>query len=668
MRKILVGLVILVVVAVGLLLIAPQFIPTEVYRKEVTERAEASLGRKLEINGDIKLRIIPRVQLVLEDVVLHNPNGFGVKDAAPFASLKTLRLTVNIWKLLDKELIIEEFELSEPHITLIETAKGKTNWEFKTAQAEEPAKTAEKSASSVPQIQLPELSIKDGRIDYLPADKQKHATLEQVQLSLRLPDMNESASVDISGVYNTLLPFHVKGDITSPAAWLAGKETSFALEIDALAKQTHISTKGKATPQNTGNPTIHADVNAEIASLKALGGALKQEILPTWNGNTKTTLRTKLAFEKEKLSLSDLALALDDIAVNGNASVTMGKKPSIRAELASAKELRLDSLFMKDEATAKGEAAHKEEVKGATGYSTDPLMADTSVLSSADADITLSAPAIHYEQFSIGAVKPHIVLKQGNLAITLPEFALYDGTAKATVQVSPAGKQALSLRLNSEIAKANVGSLLRAAQATDKLDGNGNLSLALSAQGGSVDGLVRGLNGTAALALQDGAIKGYNLVETMQSLKNIVGNIKALKKGDASALKATSTTTAKTDFSSLTATFNFANGIGTNNDLSMKAPLLNLTGTGTIDLPQQQLDYKLTPQVVASVEGQSRNTEAAALNFPVRVHGPFGNLSFTPDTSGLVQELLKDPKGATKAIENNVKDVRDGLKSILKGL
>lgn len=47
------------------------------------------------------------------------------------------------------------------------------------------------------------------------------------------------------------------------------------------------------------------------------------------------------------------------------------------------------------------------------------------------------------------------------------------------------------------------------------------------------------------------------------------------------------------------------------------------------------------------------------------MRGDFGNLSFTPDVAGIVQEALQDPEKLKKNIDNakeSIKDIKNAIK------
>ncbi len=81
----------------------------------------------------------------------------------------------------------------------------------------------------------------------------------------------------------------------------------------------------------------------------------------------------------------------------------------------------------------------------------------------------------------------------------------------------------------------------------------------------------------------------------------------------------------KTDFSEMSASFNIKNGVAHNDDLSIKAPILRITGSGDIDIGNETLNYVAKPTVVASLKGQGGNDldKLSGLTFPIKLTGSF---------------------------------------------
>ena len=127
----------------------------------------------------------------------------------------------------------------------------------------------------------------------------------------------------------------------------------------------------------------------------------------------------------------------------------------------------------------------------------------------------------------------------------------------------------------------------------------------------------RALNGTAKVALRDGAIKGMNIGEIVRKARSTLGGSQPAAEGETAAGN-----TQKTDFSELNASFAIKNGVAHNEDLEVKAPLFRLGGAGDINIVNSTLDYLAKASIVATSQGQGgkERDNLAGLTVPVQAH------------------------------------------------
>ena len=114
---------------------------------------------------------------------------------------------------------------------------------------------------------------------------------------------------------------------------------------------------------------------------------------------------------------------------------------------------------------------------------------------------------------------------------------------------------------------------------------------------------------------------------------------------------------ARTVYSGVTGSFTVTDGLLRNSDLAMTAPWGAITGAGEVDLGARRLDYLITPGVSARDDGSAR------VNVPVRVEGPWDDLSYRPDLEAMAnQELSEEIDALEDAAADAVRDVvRDSL-------
>ena len=159
---------------------------------------------------------------------------------------------------------------------------------------------------------------------------------------------------------------------------------------------------------------------------------------------------------------------------------------------------------------------------------------------------------------------------------------------------------------------------MRDALKQDLLDGRGDVALDVTAIGNTVSAIKQSLNGSAALNVKDGALKGINLAHSLR-------NAKAMVTGGARETEQAAAAGEKTDFSELSASFLIREGVAHNDDLLVKSPFLRLTGAGDINIAEGRLNYLAKATAVATSTGQGGKelADIRGLTLPVRASGPF---------------------------------------------
>src|SRR5690606_26445407 len=140
------------------------------------------------------------------------------------------------------------------------------------------------------------------------------------------------------------------------------------------------------------------------------------ELLPAHlPGKGTLDLTGDFSFAGDKLALSGLALSLDSIKLTGSASVDLdGERPAIVADLNAPGLFVLDDC-MPEEGDAP--AAAESPATGDAGWSTEPLMTDTSALRSVDAQLALSIGGLKADKVTLGAMAIEAALRNGTASI-----------------------------------------------------------------------------------------------------------------------------------------------------------------------------------------------------------------------------------------------------------
>ncbi|MEK6762904.1 MAG: AsmA family protein [Nitrospirota bacterium] len=121
--KIIIGLLIVVVLAIGSILALPFLIDLNRYQDQYKPLIEDALNRRVQLQ-DIRLTIWPRIGARVAGFTVLDDPAFG---SGPFASLASLEVGVKLMPLLSGQVEVEEIALRDPVITVIKNKNGVLN-------------------------------------------------------------------------------------------------------------------------------------------------------------------------------------------------------------------------------------------------------------------------------------------------------------------------------------------------------------------------------------------------------------------------------------------------------------------------------------------------------------------------------------------------------------
>lgn len=265
---------------------------------------------------------------------------------------------------------------------------------------------------------------------------------------------------------------------------------------------------------------------------------------------------------------------------------------------------------------------------------------DFSALKALNLTANILTKGVQVRDIKTGEATLRAKIDRGRLSADIIGASLYGG--KGDVSISIDANTAV-VEKRGTLKGVQIEPLLKAAQGKDYLSGTANLDFNLVTRGLSEYELVSNLQGIGKFSVADGAVKGLNIAEMIRNVQ--------------SAFRAVENGAQKTDFTELNGSFTIAGGILKNSDLAMKAPLLRLAGNGQVDLPAYTINYRLTPEIVATKQGQG-GKDKQGFGVPILVTGSLDNPSFAPDLQSAITEAIKDPQ----KIQDTVKDVTSQFK------
>lgn len=442
-------------------------------------------------------------------------------------------------------------------------------------------------------------------------------------------------------------------------------------KLEKVSLQTmNITTEASVSiRQLIDSPVIKADLSTTEFNLRKLLTDLNIELPPMQSAAAlqRVSQQMSLNFDSktQSLSLSKLKAKMDDSNLSGSASVSNFTAPAIRFDLA------LDQIKVDDYLPPKSERAPTEEESGKEVVIELP----EEMIRTLNIDGQLNIADLNYDKLNPKNISIKIKAKDGKVAIAPATADLFGTRLTMQSSLDVTGKEPVySTRVHAP--KVPVGEVLVALGQTDTLSGMGSVNADLTTHGKTVKSFMANLDGKADVDLKNGAIKGFNLAQTIREAKAKLSG-KSLK---------TSAEPKQTDFSELIAKVDIDKGLVQSREITALSPYMRIKGDGTADLGKEVLDFLVKTKIVGTEKGQGGKEleDLKGLTIPVKLKGNLYDPKISLDLKALLdakaKQKLEEKKAELKAkaeekvekkkeeMKEKVEEkVQDKLKDTLKG-
>ncbi|MQA65395.1 MAG: AsmA family protein [Alphaproteobacteria bacterium] len=354
-KKILIGVFAITVIAVAGALVAPSFIDWNAYRSEIATEVRKATGRKLTIDGAIDVALLPVPRLSVAKVRLANLDGAHAPDMARFDALD---VRIALWPLLSGKVEVSSVELRGADIELEALTDGRVNWDFRTARKGESGTPSSGGGEGVANaVRLDQVVISRGRLSY--RDSRKN-TIERIEaIDARL------AADTLAGPFVLRGRANLRGVPMAVEARLGRLSDGHPTPLTATLELTGARTKADITGRITTGAEPRADLTIQAAGddLAATIGALTGGGAGPRLLARKFSLEASVAGDSRAVAVNNLALVINDTRVTGAVNARLGTVPQVDATFA-VNTMNLDNWLTA--AAASGTSA-RTPADGGTG-------------------------------------------------------------------------------------------------------------------------------------------------------------------------------------------------------------------------------------------------------------------------------------------------------------
>ncbi len=655
--------------------IAATFDPNQ-YKGQIANLVKEKTQRTLTIEGDIRLSLFPTLGVQLGKTRLSE-----FRSDQDFAGLEQMRVSLALLPLLSRDVVVDQVQLNGLRVNLVKYRDGKTNFadllgaEQAGAPAPTPAPTPVPSSAAPIKFDIDGVKVSKAAVSWKDEAAGTQYTVSDLNLETGRLAPGVPVKFELSAAFSASQPkMDVKllctGNLTADpqsrsfsVAMLTASVGAKGPQLEALLNIRLTGVEGSARALQVGeflvtvdakqgdnavkgtlSTPVAADFDTQLVELSKLSGEfdVASPALPMKKLTVPLAGTVRADLKKQTVN-TDLTTRFDESNIKAKVGLSDFASPFTRFDIAIDK-LNVDRYLPPAEKKAtSAEPAPAPQIE-------QPI--DFSPIKNLNLAGSLGIDELIASNVKVQNLRMDVKAGGGRLEVNPLSGNLYQGNARGTASVNANSNQ---LAIRQKLSGVSIGPLLRDALKQDLLEGRGDVALNVTATGNTESAIKKSLNGSAALSLRDGAIKGINLAQSLR-------NAKAMISGGTRDSEQAAAAGEKTDFSDLSASFVIRDGVAHNDDLLVKSPFLRLTGAGDINIAQGNLNYLAKAAVVATSSGQGGKElgDLKGLSVPLRVSGPFAALKYKLEFGSAFSDSAK------QQFEEKKEELKDRLEDQLK--
>jgi AsmA protein len=594
--------------------------PADKVREAVKAEIRNVTGLDVSLRGEAEVSLFPSGAISFRNVTLGD-------DGEPALSADRLIASLRFFPLFAGRIEIADVALVRPRIKVEVAPDGRSNWSAligTLARAFGPNSERQDVATS-----FSEIKVTDGTIVLADASRGIDEILDKVELSLAWPSISNSFAA--TGRFSWKgEPVDATVTLTDFGTALVGDRTGVKVRLNGTPLKVVFEGSISSRPTLKIDGTIAADARSLRDTLRWAG--LKPL---TGGGFGRFSLKAKTNVTGGKIALSTVNVELDGNTAEGVLTFATDGRQTLQGTLA-ANDLNLTPYV----STVRFLTSNQRD------WDRVPLSLDG--LNSFDLDLRLSAQRIALSQMKLGRTAVALNLRGGRFSATIGEAQAFGGVLKGSLGLA-ATERGAELKSQVNFIDVDLEHCLNELFNFRRIEGRGNLAFNIESTGTSVLALTRGLNGSATLMGQQGALTGINVEQLLRRLeRRPLSGTSDFRGG-------------RTPYEHLNGSLKVAQGQATVEEMRIENPRLRLTVAGTSSIPTREFDLRGIASLLSTASAEAPPT----FELPFVIQGPWDDPIILPDTQMLI---LRSPVASPlfEAVKN--RNTRDTVRSAIERL
>jgi AsmA protein len=605
----------------GILMALNHLVSTDAVRDRVQSEIRSVTGFEPDIRGAGTVSLFPSGTVSFTDVTM-GQSGAG-PDIEPALKAERLVAHLKFFPLLIGRAEIDDVTLEQPRIALHVNADGHSNWSNLLERLE----SGQKAGSEQTPL-FSEIRIQGGTIIFRDLKRGIDERLDDVEMSLAWPQISKSFGATGRFRWHGQM---MDGSLTMSdfAAALAGNHSGLKFRIAGTTAKAAFDGSFSMKPTLKVEGTLAADA----ANLRDTMVWTGRKPLPG-GGFERFALKAQANVVGGTIALSNVNVELDGNKAEGVLTFATDGRQTLQGTLAA------DKIDLSPYVATVRLLATSQREWNSTHISLDGL-------ASLDVDLRLSAANVVLPGATLGRTAIGANLRGGHLSVTVGESQAFNGVIKGSFTLSNF-ETGVDLKSQMQFMGVDLAACLGQLIGMHRLEGKGNVVLALEGSGDSILALTRTLTGSASVSGEKGSLVGLNVEQLLRRLER-------------SPLSAGAEFRAgRTPYDKLAVVLRIVKGVATISDARVSGPSVQLALTGSALIPTRELSLKGTAGLmIAGTNG----TRTPKFELPFFVEGSWDDPIMLPDPQILIRR-----SGAAAPLLDAVRDkkARDALRSAIK--